>query len=59
MSGDCNNCAGQHTEFDCLLNIAEELATQLNAWKELYDPTDPESCKALSLFEEFKRNVLA
>lgn len=59
MSGQCNNCNAEHTEFECLLSIAEELATQLNAWKELHEPTDPASNKALAEFEEFKRNVSA
>lgn len=59
MSGECNNCDADHTEFECLLRIAEELATQLDAWKELHEPNDPASNKALEAFEEFKRNVSA
>jgi hypothetical protein len=59
MSGECNNCDAEHTEFECLLAIAEELASQLYAWKELHEPNDPEANKALDAFEEFKRNVTA
>jgi hypothetical protein len=39
--------------------IAEELANQLNAWKELHEPTDPASNAALKAFEEFKQRVAA
>jgi hypothetical protein len=44
---------GERLEHERLLQIAEELRTQLHGFRQLFDQNDPDSGRAITAFDEF------